>query len=96
MNRIQIACYALLGSAILLAALVLAAATGGVTPTAHAGQIVAAGGGAVLTARTDSDAETVFVLDDTADRIVILQTDTERGRIEVLQQLEVRSLFDAR
>ena len=96
MSRIQFACYGLIGSAFVLAALLVVQMEGKrVLPEASADQVVARGALTIMTARTSAQDESLFVLDNVSQSLLIYQTKLagNRGRIEFVDNISLKQLF---
>ena len=83
MNRTQLACYSLLASAFVLAALLLVRIEDRFTPPAHAGEVITRDAFTLLTARTEQDEESLFIIDNSTQRLLIYRTDIARKRIDL-------------
>ena len=95
MTRIQLACYSLLAAAFVLAGLLLYSAGGPVLPEAHGEMVLSKGNLTFLTARSASDEEALFVLDNRSQRLLIYTTDLRgrRGRIEPQLNQSLQQMF---
>ena len=92
MNRLQLACYCLIASAVVLTGLLLSS-TGRILPRAEAELVINKGNLTVLTARSASDEEAMFVLDNVTQRLLVYTLDL-RGRTNALELRVNRSLAD--
>lgn len=89
MSRTQLAGSFLLASAFVLGGLLLNRLGGPPAPAAYADQVIQAGSYTFMTARTASDDESLFVVDNFTERLVIIDTDVNKRRIEVLATLDL-------
>ena len=96
MNRTQIACYCLLASAFMLAGLLIVnVQRAQILPTAHADQVLAKGSLTIMTGRTGNSDESLFVLDNISQRLLIYRVKLtgRKGRIELARFVELDQLF---
>jgi len=92
MNRIETACYALIGSAFVLAGM-LVYSLGAYQNQAHAELLIARDNFYVMTARTSGSEESLFVLDNGSGRLYVYVADVARNRIELAGGEDLRRLF---
>ena len=92
MNRIQLACCFLLCTAFVLAGLLMTRLG---SNTAYAEQVMSQGTIVLLTARTQSNEESLFVIDNTTARLLILKADANRDRMELMRMIDLDDLFSA-
>ena len=96
MSRIQLACYGLIGSAFVLAALlVVQMESKRVLPEASADQVISRGNLTIMTARTSAQDESLFVLDNSSQRLLIYQTKLagRGGKIDFVDNISLKQLF---
>ena len=96
MTRIQLACYGLIGTAcILMALLVVQIQHSRILPGAYADQVLTRGTMTVMTARTDNTEESLFVLDNISQRLLIYRVTLlgRRGRIDLSDSVPLQQLF---
>ncbi len=96
MSRIQLACYGLIGSAFVLAALlVVQMESKRVLPEASADQVISRANLTIMTARTSTQDESLFVLDNATQRLLIYQTKLQgaKGRIEFIDNISLKQMF---
>jgi hypothetical protein len=96
MSRIQLACYGLIGSAFVLAALlVVRMESKPFLPEASADQVITRGNLTIMTARTSAADESLFVLDNASQRLLIYQTRLQgnRGKIDFVDNISLKQLF---
>lgn len=95
MNQTQLACYSLLASAFVLAALLLVRIEDRFAVPAHAGEVVSRDAFTLLTARTEQDEESLFIIDNTTQRMLIYRADVGRRRIELaVPPVDLSDLFN--
>ena len=93
MNNIQVACYALIAAAFILAGLLLVQLQGRMIQNAKAEMVIGRQNFTVLTTRTKNDEEAVFVLNNTTDRLLVYRADIGRKRLELVGNEDVGRLF---
>lgn len=96
MNRIQMACYALMASAFILAGLLLVRVQDTqFLPSAQADQVITRGNLTILSAKSRVDEEAIFVLDNISQRLLIYKVRLigNQGRIELARRLDMEQLF---
>lgn len=93
MNRIQLACYCLLASAFVLAALLVVNLDGQLASPAHAAMAVQTNNATFITAQTREGEEALFVLDNLNNRLLIYTTNVGRGQIELVGGISLNQLF---
>ena len=93
MTRIQLACCALLTSAFVLAGLLISQLS---VSAARADQVINEGGLTFLTANTQSNEESLFVIDNITARLIVVRADVNKNRLEVLARQDLAGLFDDR
>ena len=93
MNRIQTACYCLIASAFVLGGLLVANLGDQFENKANAELVIARENFTMLTARTRTDEEALFVLDNVSSRLLIYRLDIGRRRIEVAGAVDLRTIF---
>lgn len=91
MNRIQLACLALTASAFVLAGLLLAS-----LPNQHANAalVVSRDNITAMTARTQIDQDSVFIIENNSQRLLIYSLDLGRRRIELADAIDLNALFN--
>jgi len=97
MKRIEMACYALMASAFVLAGILAVELNnvGGVAQTAHADMTLTRSNLTVMTARTKNDEEALFVLDNFTQRLLIFKTDLTKKRLELaIDPVSLPALFN--
>lgn len=94
MNHIQLACYSLLASAFVLTALLLVRIEDRFATPVQASEVITRESFTLLTARTEQDEESLFVVDNTSQRMLIYRTDIARKRIELAQSVDLADLFN--
>ena len=94
MNRTQFACCILLGSAFVLAGLLLShVGSHNMTPTAYADQVINQGAFTFLTVSTRTGEDSLFVLDNVNERLVILTSDVGRKKLEIVNSVDLTQVF---
>lgn len=99
MNNIQIACYSLIASGFFLAGLLLVQLQGYLAQSAQAEMVISRQNFTVMTARTKSDEEAVFVLNNATNRLLIYTAEVRaegRGRLELVGNEDISRLFEGR
>ncbi|QQE12948.1 hypothetical protein JD969_05670 [Planctomycetota bacterium] len=96
MNRIQLACCALIASAFVLSGLLVLQLDKKFEfeNKANADMVNHQGNVTYLTARIRDNEDALFVLDGSQEKLAIFRTDTNRDTIELVQTQDVASLFD--
>lgn len=95
MTRIQLACYCLVACACVLAGLLLVDLQRHL-PAAQAGEVSSKGELTMLTARTKVDEETLIVIDNQSDKLVVYDVTLGggRGRMEPIIVQDLGKIFD--
>ncbi|MAE64815.1 MAG: hypothetical protein CMJ18_11155 [Phycisphaeraceae bacterium] len=90
MTRLQLACTCLLASAAILLGLLLTRLDAN---RAHAAEVVSEDPFTFLTARTRNDGESLFVIDNLNERLLIIHADVNREKIEVVGMQDLAAIF---
>lgn len=93
MTRIQLACCFLLASAFLLGGILLVMLDAKFTSTAYATQTVSTGDFSILTAQTQNNEESLFIIDNVTARLMIVETDINKKRLRVAAVRDLDQLF---
>jgi len=93
MNKTHIACYALITSAFILAALVFALAQDRFGQSAQASLVVNRENVTAMTARTRSNEESLFVLENNSQRLLVYNVDITKKRMELVGGLDLTKVF---
>lgn len=94
MKPIEIACYGLLASAFVLAGLlVVQLQQRTLLPEAEAELVLTRGPITALTVRAREDDEALFILHNTAQRLLIYRTDLGRRQLQLKQNINVGAMF---
>jgi len=94
MKRIELASYTLLASAFVLGAvLIMQLKHHAMLQTANATMVVNSGAITAMTARTRSNEESLFILENTTQQLLIYQTNLTRKRLELAWRQDLRTLF---
>ena len=96
MNRIQMACYALLASAFVLAGLLFSMVQDRLPAAKADPMVVARDNFSLMTARTSAQEESLFLLDNQNQRIIVYRVDLARGRFVVGPPFDVGRAFGNR
>lgn len=87
MTRIQVACYSLTASAFVLAAVLFVQLAGQAEPQAYADLVVNRDNFTFMTAQTANDAESIFLLDNLNEKLLVYDLDIGRKEIKLGQVL---------
>ena len=90
MNHVQLACYGLIASAFILAALLLVQT--GQEQSAQADMVIARDNFTVLTAQTANDEEALFMLDNATGNLMIYAM--ERGQLRLVGGQNIGQAFN--
>jgi uncharacterized membrane protein YgcG len=93
MKRIDLAGYVLIACAFVLAGLLAVSLQGRMTPSANAELVVSKDSLTLMTARTRSNEESVLVLDNASERLMVYSVDVPRNRIDLAGSLDLRREF---
>ncbi len=93
MKRIETACYGLIASAFILAGLLIMQ-IGNMPNTAEAGLVITRENFTLLTARTRSGEESLFVINNNNNRLLIYALNLTGNRIELVGGADLGSLFN--
>ncbi len=92
MTRIETACYGLIASAFILAGLLLVQVSD-MPNTADASLVISRNNFTLLTAKTRSNEESLFIINNATDRLLIYRLDLARKRIELSGGADLGDLF---
>ena len=95
MNSIQVACYALLASAFVLAATLAVALGNRYENQAQAAMVIARENFTIMTARTREQEEALFVLDDANARLLIYRLDIAKKQLTPSGAFDLKNMFTA-
>src|SRR5690606_8190263 len=90
------ACYLLMASAFVLTGILLVQIGHRMTPEAKAEMVAKSGGISLMTAVTRQGEESLFLLDDTSERLLVYTADPSRNRIERQAVLDLSVAFRTR
>ncbi len=94
MDRTQLACYGLLASAFVLGALLLVQLQHrSLTQEANAAMAMTSGSVTAMTARTRTNEESLFILESSAQRLLIYRTDISRNQLRLMQNINLANIF---
>lgn len=94
MNRIQIACWALIASAFALTGLLCVKLDGKVAQKAEAGVVITRDSFTLLTAKTRENEEALFVLENSTGRLMIYTLNLTNRRLELSASALVGDIFN--
>lgn len=94
MNRIHLACWALIASAFALAGLLCIKLDGKVAQPAEAGVVVTRDTFTLLTAKTKDDEEALFVLENTTGRLMVYRLNLANRRLELASSALMGDIFN--
>lgn len=94
MNRIQTACYCLIASAFILAGLLVAQLGDRAANPAQASMVIARDNFTLMTAKSRKGEESLFVLDNTAGRLMIYRLNLGKKRLELAANADLNNIFD--
>jgi len=92
-NNTQLACYALLASALVLGGLLLTRLTDGLATPAQASNVISKDNFTLLTAKTRADEEALFVLSNRTGRLLIYELQLGDRRLELVGGGNMREVF---
>lgn len=93
MTRIETACFGLIASAFILAGMLLMQVSA-MPNTAEASMVISRSNFTLLTAKTRSNEESLFVINNASDRLLIYTLDLGRKRIELSGSADLAELFN--
>lgn len=94
MNRIQLACYGLLTSAFVLSGILLGVLPSRLEPRADADSLVVSRDNfTIMTAKTRANEESLFVLENSSQKLIVYSVDVGRKRIEPAGVADLAKLF---
>lgn len=93
MNRTQTACYALIASAFILAGLLIFQLGTQHQNEANAGMVIAEGSFSIMTARTRTDEESLFVLENNSGILLVYRLELSKREITPVGFLNVAREF---
>jgi hypothetical protein len=83
MKPIQTACYALIGSAFVLGALLMVNVQDRFTPSAEASLVISKERFTIMTAKTRNDEESLFVIENASQRLLVYKTDVAKKELKL-------------
>ncbi len=92
MTRIETACYSLLASAFILAGFLLVQVSA-MPNTAEAAMVISRNDFTLLTAKTRDSEESLFVINNATDRLLIYKLNLARKRIELSGGADLTEVF---
>ncbi len=92
MTRIETACYGLLASSFILAGMLLLQVSS-MPNTAEASMVISRSNFTLLTAKTRDGEESLFVINNASDRLLIYTLDLSRNRIELSGTANLAEVF---
>ena len=98
MNRIQLACYSLIASAFVLAALLMVQIQHRqltIEQQADAAMVINRDTFTIMTAQTKDDEEALFVLDNLSQKLMVFKYDEKKKSVRILQDgvIDLAALF---
>lgn len=94
MTRIQMACWALVASAFVLGA-ILVAELGSVSNQAKANMVIDRDNFSLMTARTANGVDSLFVLDNTHGELLIYNMNVPNNRLDLVGSVNLNQAFGA-
>lgn len=92
MTRTETACYGLIASAFILAGMLLIQLSS-MPNTAEASLVITRDNFTLLTAKTRSNEESLFIINNLTDRLLIYKLDLARNRIELAGGANLTDIF---
>ncbi|MEM1026709.1 MAG: hypothetical protein AAGJ38_01365 [Planctomycetota bacterium] len=92
-SPIHVACWCLIASAVVLSGLLIVRMNDSVTNEADAALVIARDNFSLLTARTRSGEESLFILDNRAGALLVYNLNVPRKRLELVKGLDLNRLF---
>lgn len=92
MTRIQMTCYCLIASAFILAGMLITQLAG-VSNTAEADMVITRDNFTLLTAKTRSGEESLFIINNATNRLLIYTLDLPRKNIELAGAADLSTIF---
>lgn len=86
MNKIQIACFALIGSAFTLGGLLLVNLQDRFSNNADAAMVLARDNFTIMTAKTRSSEEALFVIENNSQKLMVYKTDITKNVVTLAAQ----------
>lgn len=96
MKPIQTACFALIGSAFVLGALLLVNIQDRFTPQAEAGLVIARDRFTLLTAKTKNGEENLFVIENSSQKLLVYKVEVQRNNMILAGVFPIGQFFAAR
>jgi hypothetical protein len=96
MKPIQTACFALIGSAFVLGALLLVNIQDRFTPQAEAGLVIARDRFTLLTARTKNGEENLFVIENSSQKLLVYKVEVQRNNMFLAGVFPIGQFFAQR
>ncbi len=94
MNRIQLACFGLLTSAFVLSGILLSVLPARLEPRANAESLVVSRDNfTIMTAKTRQNEESLFVLENSSQKMIVYSVDLGRKRIEPSGVADLAKVF---
>ena len=92
MTRIETACFGLIASAFILAGLLLTQVSS-MPNNAEASMVISSNNFTLLTAKTRSKEESLFIINNATDRLLIYTLNLSRNRIELAGSADLADVF---
>lgn len=93
MTRIEVACYSLIASAFVLAAVLMMTLEPRLNSVAQADMVIARDNFTLMTAQTRSGEESLFVLDNSNDRLLVYNLNAGRKTLELVTNMALNDIF---
>lgn len=94
MNRTTLACYSLLASAFVLAAILFVQIqSSSILPQAHAGMVVSNPPINAMTLRARKGEEVLCILENASQRLLIYRTDISRKQLRLMKNIKLSQAF---
>lgn len=95
MNRIHTACWCLIASAVVLSGLLVTRLTDSASNDVQAAMVIARDNFSLLTARTRSGEESLFILDNRAGALLVYNLNVARRQLELVgEPMDLNRLFN--
>ena len=95
MTRIQMACYCLIASAFVLAALLVVSGAPRLATVAEGAMVISRDNFTLMTAKTRSNEEALFLVDNTSQRLLIYRLNLPRNQLELVGGGDLSKIFAA-
>ncbi len=93
-HPMHVACWCLIASAVVLSGMLITRLTDSVSNDAEAALVIARDNFSLLTARTRSGEESLFILDNRAGALLVYNLNVGRKQLELTNALDLNRLFN--